>query len=815
MTKNSHPQSLLAWVLLLPCLASVTEAQQASRYLEELIVTAQKREQSLQDVSVSVNVLEGQKLQDAGITKIEDLQAYVPNLSMSETGIGTSIFMRGIGSGNNQGFEQSVGLYKDGVYYGRAQLSRAPFLDLERVEVLRGPQNILYGRNSIAGAVSLISAPPTKEFAGSVSATYEPDHGERIFDVVLSGPLTDTLSGRLAHRSRQLDGYVQNLDAGEEPDRDEQTTRLSLLWEPTEGFDASMTYEKGDFDVHGRQIEILGDARSPLTGATWGQFLLGAGGLGMSSQTPPSVLNGTQDFNRSSNGDSSLNNTETLTLTMNLMMHDIKLTSITSSLTYDYAELCDCDFTSANIFFLESGEDYEQISQEIRLTSPGGQTVDWIAGIYYQTSDLDFNERFFTNSGSVLGNVLDGVLPSLFRQRTGVDIYPVGAAQQLNNFAAPRVFAQDSDLWSVFVQATWNLNEATRITLGGRHYSEDKDATRVLNFSDADGNSLPFNDLFLPNTTAGIDFLVGQVLNAVRHDLSGSREESKFAPAATFEYDFSGDAMGYASWSRGFKAGGYDVRSNKPPVAALFNPAFPLLVEAGVFEYDRERSETFELGLKSSLLGGNLELNVAAFLTDYEDLQVSIYDGAFGFNVGNAAEATSKGIELDGRWGVSEHLVLSGAIAWLDFEFDRYPNGQCTQAVTLQTGATLCEYAGLTNQYVADFTGFLSADYRRDLSSNLQLRTFVDLIYSSDYNPAANLDPLIEQDGYTKINLRIALGDPDGIWEVALLGKNLTDEDIVTFAGDAPLSASLTGSIGHYGFVEPPQTFALQGTYRF
>ena len=141
-----------------------------SATLEEVIVTAQLREQSLQDVPVSVNAVSGEKLLEAGLNKIQDLQAYVPNLTMSENGIGTAIYIRGIGSGINQGFEQSVGMYVDGVYYGRAQLARAPFLDLARVEVLRGPQNILYGKNSIAGAISIITASPGDEFEGFVSA---------------------------------------------------------------------------------------------------------------------------------------------------------------------------------------------------------------------------------------------------------------------------------------------------------------------------------------------------------------------------------------------------------------------------------------------------------------------------------------------------------------------------------------------------------------------------------------------------------------------------------------------------------------------
>lgn len=787
-----------------------------SPMLEEIIVTAQKRQQSLQDVSVSVNVLNGEKILDAGITKVEDLQAYVPNLTMSETGIGTNIYIRGLGSGINQGFEQSVGMYKDGVSHGRAQLSRAPFLDLERVEVLRGPQNILYGRNSIAGAISLISAKPTDEFEGMFSMTYEPEYGEQVGDIVLSGPLSETFSARLAHRTRRLDGYIENLDGGDEPQRDEQTSRLSLLWEPNDKLSASLIYEHSDFDITGRQIEIIGDSPSSnaaFGGANWSQFLLSLNALNPftgAAQTSTSVLDTSINFDRSSNGDFSNNSTDSISLTVDYDIGDIQLTSITSSLKYDYSELCDCDFTSADVFFVESDEDYEQFSQEFRLTSAGGQTIDWMAGVYYQSSELDFNDAFVTSPDAVVGNVLDTVLPGLF-----IGIYPAGSAQQLNNFAAPRTFNQDSDLLSGFLQVTWNISDSTRITAGGRYSNEEKEASRTLDFTDGDGNTLPYDDLFIPNTTMGVDYILGQVLRVVRHDLDGDREESKFAPSFTFEQDVFDDSMAYATWSRGFKSGGYDVRSNAPPQVTTLNPAFPAVVPAGTFEYEEEEAETLEVGLKSRLLDNSLELNMAAFYTSYEDLQVSIFDGTLGFNVGNAAEATSMGVEIDGRWATSENLTLSGSIAWLDFEFDDYPNGQCTQAERIATGEDLCDYAGLSNQYVADFSGFLSADHRIALTESLELNSVLDIIYSSEYNPSQNLDPAVEEDGYTKLNLRFSLSDIDDTWELSVLGKNLTDEEIVTYANDTPLSATLTESIGYYGFLEAPRTIAIQGTFRF
>ena len=307
-------RSALASAILLCSSYSV-----AAPVLEEVIVTATIRAESLQDVPVSVNAVSGDKMMEAGIGKVEDLQAYVPNLTMSETGIGTNIYIRGIGSGIKPGFEQSVGMYFDGVSYGRAQLSRAPFLDLARVEVLRGPQNILFGKNSIAGALSLISARPGQEFEGMVSGTYEAETNEQILDLVLSGALTDTVGARLAIRKRLTDGYIENLTLNrDEPERDEQTIRAIFEWDATANLTAALKLEVGQFDVNGRQIEIINDnisTDSTFEGNTYAQVLnnfeVGPGGLLGTVSSDPSVLNNRQDFKRSSNGDFSYNDTRT------------------------------------------------------------------------------------------------------------------------------------------------------------------------------------------------------------------------------------------------------------------------------------------------------------------------------------------------------------------------------------------------------------------------------------------------------------------------------------------------------------------------
>lgn len=839
------PQAIVLTAFLFAVSTGVNAQSEFSGALEEITVTAQKRPQSLQDVSISVNVVSGDKLFEAGITKVEDLQAYVPNLTMSETGIGTNIYIRGIGSGINQGFEQSVGLYTDGVYSGRAQLSRAPFLDLARVEVLRGPQNILYGKNSIGGALSLVTAEPTDEFEGMVSVSLEPEYDENVVDFVLSGPISENLSGRLAHRTRQTDGYIDSAAGGNEPERDEQSTRVTFAWDAGGNLDATLKYEQSTFDVIGRQVELVGFEPSlnpNLGGANWGQFLLSLNPLTAitpAAPTPLSVLDAELDFTRDSNGDFSNNDTETLALTLNYAWGDYTLTSTTANLSYDYEELCDCDFTSANLFFVQSEEDYEQYSQEFRITSPVGETIDWIAGFYYQKSELDFNDSFFATEDSALGNILDSVLPFLFIPEgedptdLSASAYVDGAGQQLNGIDVPRTFIQDSELWSAFVQATWNINDQARLTLGGRYSDEEKEAIRQLDYADSNGEILPFNDTFIPNTELGVDYILGAVLQVERHDLAGERNESNFAPLINFEYDLADDVMAYATWSRGFKSGGYDARSNTAPYATgadgapivtvienAVSDALDVTIPEGSFEFDEEQAETIELGLKSRFYDNKVELNVAAFFTEYEDLQVSQFDGVLSFNVGNAAEAETKGVEIDGRWAISDHLTLGGALAWLDFEFKDYEGGQCTQQERIIADLNglptpVCDYEGFSNQYVADFSGAISLDYYNEISDGLLFRGTLDTIFTTDYNPSQNVDPGIEQDGYTKLNLRLALSDYDERWEVALLGKNITDEEIITYANDVPLSANLSQTVGYYAFVESPRTVAIQGTFRF
>ncbi|MGH7179673.1 MAG: TonB-dependent receptor, partial [Tepidisphaeraceae bacterium] len=385
-------------------LASASAAAQDTTALTEIVVTAQKRVESLQDVPIAVSAVSGVKIEEAGINKIEDLKNYVPTLFMTETAIGNNISIRGIFSGVNPGFEQSVGTYVDGVYHGRPQQTRAPFLDLERVEVLRGPQSILFGKNSVGGALNITTARPTREFEAMVSALYEDRYDEQEVTASISGPFTDRLRGRLAANYREVDGYVYNatLDR-EDPGREEKSVRAWLEFDVNEDVTISLKAETGEFDVTGRQIEItteLPATAGPFTGLTYSQVLALFG-------QDPSVLNNTADYVRSSNGDSSNNDTDEYVLQADWQLGENTLTIVNAYSKYSFDENCDCDFTGGSVFSVLSDEEFDQTSHEIRLTSPTGNKIEYILGAYYETSDLTFRDTIQVPSSSVLVPLLN------------------------------------------------------------------------------------------------------------------------------------------------------------------------------------------------------------------------------------------------------------------------------------------------------------------------------------------------------------------------------------------------------------------------
>lgn len=758
--------------------------------LEVIHVTAQKRSEDAQKTPISLNVLSSADLKEKGIEKIDDLQYSVPNLHMTETGISTQIYIRGIGTGNNQGFEQSVGQYIDGVHYGRQQLLRMPFLDLERVEVLKGPQSILFGKNSVAGALNLSSAKPTQDLNASIDVSYQPEFGATEINGMVSGGLTETLSARVALRDYQEDGYIENsFKNNDETTRDEQAYRLSLLWEPTEKTNILLKVEHDKFDGDGRQIEIIRDDPNLSTGLAFNQYL---GLFGHPGGITESELN----FERQADNDEfSHNELDNITLTANTMFDDYTLTSISSLVSYEFTEECDCDYVAAPVFNVDINEEYEQFSQELRIVSPLSDTFDWIGGLYFQHSETEFDDRIKVPANSILPLANPSLAP-------------------IANTSAGRNYTLDSNMWSVFFQGNFHVSDDLTVTAGARYTSEKKDGHREMNIRELANSTIGSGDI-VADPTAAILYDVGfaiqneqSPLSPDGHNLTSSRDESSFTPLLNVQYKINNDVMTYISASTGFKAGGFDARGNN----------------IGSWEFEEEEATSYEYGIKSSLLDNTLEVNLAIYRTEYDNLQISQFDGTLGFNVGNAKETLVQGLEVDGRWLVLDSdvgtLTMNYAFAYLDHEFKDFKNGNCynRQVPDGDIGpgdVQLCDFTGKSGQYTPKFTTTLGFDYFKTISflGFEYFRANLGFYYASEQNVHPNLDPLYDIDAYIKINARIALEAEN--WSIALFGRNLTDEKVLTYAGNAPLSGSSFGTNTFYGFVDRPATIGLQVQYDF
>ena len=799
--------------------------------LDEVVVVAQKRAQSLQDVPVSVAAVDADKISDAGIVDLQGLSDYVPNFSINETGISTTVTVRGISSGINSGFEQSVGMYNDGVFYGRDQLARIPMFDMERVEILRGPQGILYGKNSIAGAVSQITAKPTEDFEGSITGLYETEHGEQDLRLVLSGPLAEGLSGRLAILDRSMDGYLFNTVTKEdEQQEDEQVIRASLQWDVNEDITANLKTSRATFETIGRNLEVYNSVGNPNH-------------LAVLNALQANQVEGNLDNSTSNSGHSSDNQVDNTTLTVDWQLDGLTMTSVTGIVDYEFDELCDCDFTGAEIFNATRDEKYSQLSQELRFTSELGNTIDYIGGLFYQSTDLEYGDSIVLTDPTVITTALN------LKGATTLSPLAAGASTE-------RTFVQEGNLWAVFAQATWNIDDNLRLTVGGRYTDEGKDASRMQQHKASQaygGQLLPAKapsgaSTDLTTLVSGYNNLFG-IFGVEPYDkIEGELDDSSFTPLVSLQWDADDQTMVYATWTRGYKSGGFDARSNAHWDATVGNAINPLVYSAvyaavlgtqtsdeakaaaataagarasltGSWTFDREESNSFELGSKMVLADGAAELNLALYYTEYKDLQVSQFDGALGFNVTNAGEATVQGLEADGRWAVSDNVILTGSAAYLDFNYDKFPNSQCYfgQDSNSTTHPGLCDVKGERKEYTPEFQSNIGAVWSDQMSNGYHLDAGMDLVYMDDYIYASNLDPKAKQDAFILLNARVALANANDTWEVALIGRNLTDETVVNFGGNTPLAGTLTDGAGnsYYGFVNRPRNIALQGVYRF
>lgn len=739
--------------------------------LEEIIITARKRFDTIQDVPISIVAKSGVEIENKSIDSLDELSFHIPNFHVGKAAGTRSLFIRGIGSGDNTGLEQTVGTYVDGVYYGRAELSLTPFFDTERVEILKGPQSILFGKNTVAGAINITTADPTDEFSFEISGLYENELNERKLEGFVSGPLADDLSGRVAFRASKLDGWLKNVQPNgkteDTPNEDQIAARFGLAYSGIEDLSIVAKLALVSFKTEG-SLHQLYRCSLPLVGIL---LINGASDdCGMDHQNsiggryiPATGPGPGFDFGDSH---SDLGST-TFSLSADYDMGDYELSSITSFLDYDYEYVSDPDATALSYGMYELLQDYQQIGEELRLTYIGSNRYEWLAGIFLQGTEFSNAPRGHANSSDFPA----ALLPPAYTQRVAA--------------TTSQLLEQESSVWAVFGQLVYNFNDQWSTTLSLRYSEETKEADKSLAISELGGTTPTFDpylySIILPSLTP--------------HTLTGKRTEESITPGINLQYAPNLDTRYYAAVSTGHKSGGFD----------------PLITNGDPddFEFDEEKVTAYEVGAKYRLLQGAASLQVALFRSDFDDVQNSTYDGLLDLSVTNAGETRSQGVEIETRALLTPDFTVSLIYSYLDAKYITFENARCYSGQTPAQGCIggVRSLSGESTQFSPEHSASVSIDYVTRLFGN-ELRTTLDVNYMSEYYVTNDLDPYLDQDGYTKVNLRIGYKLPH--WEFAFIGKNITDKLTYSTAID------LSGFPGSYTVVtNRPRTLALQATYRY
>lgn len=792
------------------------QAPKSKAALSEIIVTTTKREETLKDVPISVGVVSSQAVQEFGLKGLEDIQAYVPNLSIQETLGSYSIRIRGIGSGASQlSFVSAVGTFVDGIYCGRPRCFQNPLFDIERIEVVRGPQGALFGKNTIAGAVSTISKGPTNDFEAEVSAGAEFAEGGYNASGIVSGPINDKLGFRLAAKFEDLDGYIHNTSTGKDENAvDSLLVRGILEWNPTDALKVRLKGETSYRDYDGYTNQLIAYGANPGTG--YSNFFT----TGIPFSRPESLNHETSALVIWPDGQFDDTDSSNYALQADWNFGGgYTLTSITGAVSFDFHRRTSA--TAYTQLFVDSDieENYEQYSQELRLLSPTGGLFDYVVGAYYSKDNSKIQQ---IGVYSPIGYFTPG---------------PVGSPtdpDSLTYNASPRSYRGEGDTISFYGSGTFHfMDDTLRAILGMRVGWDSLDGHSWLDNGTYDRVTNSFALLPYGTTRApGGNFTV--------FDLYSDRDERYTLPSLTLQYDVSDDIMAYGSYAKGFKGGGFlanDTGTGSNVLAKVAETTqsgvsswatdyagMPTITPAqlaagitlkennGIYDYKPEKADSFELGAKMKFMDGALSWNIALFHTKYKNMQQSQYDGV-RFITRNAAESTSKGVETDLQWLATDNLTLGINVGYVDATYDDYKNTFC-KIVTVDgvLADPTCvngqgDLSGARLERTPKYEGALHADWNSPLTAKTRLLVNGVLSYSDSYYINQNLSPLYEQDAYTKLDLRIAVADADDRWEVALIGRNLTDELTMNHAFQV-------GRV-HVASVSTPLYVTLQGTMRF
>lgn len=704
----------------------------ASESSNEIIVTATKRETSVQETAISISVVGGDALQTRQITNIESLAQQLPGVNFAQTtGIGR-ISIRGIGlNTDGVGTEGRVAYHTDGVYISRPAAALAGFYDIERVEVLRGPQGTLYGRNATGGTINVITRKPTAELGGYLEASYGNYNAMRLEGAV-GGPLADGVSARISFQLNERDGYGKNLTTNTPiDDYSTRALRGQLKLNPSDNFEVLLSADWFKQDDHAFGFHYLG--LGSLPDATTTPPLTGATPLGL-------LLGGTVPTNvRDATGDQSTFNKRTfwgLGATMKLDLGAVEITSITGYRNSKFDILTDLDVTSAKISAFNQQEKSRQFSEELRFSGKIGG-ADWMIGGYY------FNESLFGGVRIALDPVIFGA--------------PVLTGLMQGYYAFGDL---DTEAWAAFGNVSLPLGDRLTARIGARYSDERRNSNELLKFDFA--NSYPPFAAHFPGTP-----------------VPNTASWSSFTPSATLEYKANEDLFLYATYSRGFKSGGFNLGLMQAP-------------------YNPETLSSYEAGIRAKWLDGHLTTNLSAFYYDYKDMQVSKIDGTSTV-IENAAGAHVKGLEAEITARPFAGLQIDAGISLLDAKFTNYVSADPAR---LALGPL--NLSGNRPPYAPTYTINLGASETFETGiGEFTIRgeaRMVDRVWGSAYN-----SPHVSQPAYELYNAFLTWKSSGGNLSATAFVRNIANKTVLSgvIVGTSLIGYPLIGSL------EPPRTYGL------
>ena len=759
-----HFRSLISVLVGLPILGiGITSAQaQGGALLEEVIVTAQKREQSVQDVPLAVTVLGAEQIDSAYAVGFEDLQKLIPSVSFTKgsTNRNSAVVVRGIGTISfSTAAEPSVSTVVDGVVLGRSGQAFTDLYDLERLEVLRGPQGTLFGKNASAGVVNLTTRRPSEQLEGSIDVSVFEDDEQRVKGRV-SGPLSENVRASLTGFVGNFDGYINNVFDGDTVQGYDRTGFRGMLeWDVNENVEVLFIAEDYSADDDCCiDLEVLPSGRNPASASV-------PNSLG--------VVNGVPDFDldqRQTDSDfttQTLDDTTAFSVQVEAGIGAYTLTSITAFREWDNTEIREGDFTSiagdSNLpvfgvpFQLHDVgiQTWQQFSQEVRIASPSDQAITWQAGVFYW--DLD-SDRSFTrdascqnNAGQLSASIENHLRVTLGDSTTSVDDFITANAITCNAndiVAATAVFDTEFQNISAFGQGEAKLSDALTLIFGARLTDDEVSFNHVRLNSDVFGRQGVGVRAAFDNT-----------------DFSNETSETNFSIKTGLQWNVNDTGLLYATFSQGYKGPAFNVFFNQG-----INDTLPI---------GPEESDAYEIGYK--LTTGNLFANVAIFRTDIEGFQANNFDTSTGTTITrltNAGDVSTQGLEFDFTWQPLENLQLSGGFAVIDAEIDSF---------NCPIGESCTDRSGLDVPFSPDLKYTLSANYIMPFS-NMDVILNASFVHTDEQTSGlpdnnGNQNPITVLPEYDILNASVAFSFADDKYRVTLIGKNLGDESFLTTGG--------------------------------